>query len=481
MTRSWKQCEGEHISEAFPLHQYLGGKGNQAVFLTEYRESETHKAAIKIVLGDADSTDPQLHRWSLVANLSHPHLIRIFTMGRSQLGDESLIYLVMEYANENLSQVIPTRPLTAEEALEMLKPVVNALEYVHAQGFSHGHVTPANILAVNGRLGISSDNLCPIGEVSGSRTPDAYTPPEVEGLSPAGDVWSLGMTLVEALTQLLPARRLTGQHEPVVPETLLDPFLEIARRCLRSDPTSRWTVTDIAARLNLSEAAGQERKPEERRATSRKWVSAVAASLALALSTILIAPRLLNRQTNSPLISESPSVQHKQIRVQPRPERKPTMPQDAAPVSSRVGEAEPPAAKPKTSASDFAPGEVFHQVLPEVPSKARKTIQGKVKVSVRVHIDPSGGVTLAELDSPGPSKYFAQLALEAARRWKFAPAKATHRKVANEWILRFEFFRTNTKVVPCAELAGGLEEVNARILTHTRHLPHMNLSGSPHG
>jgi serine/threonine protein kinase len=260
MTRSWNQFEGQRISEAFPLHQYLGGDGNHAVFLTEYGESETQKAAIKIVLGDADRTDPQLHRWSLVANLSHPHLIRILTMGRSHLSDEPLIYLVMEYANENLSQVIPTRPLTAEEARELLKPVVSALAYVHAQGFWHGHVKPANILAVDGRLEISSDNLCRIGDIDGSKTPDAYTPPEIEGLSPAGDVWSLGMTLVEALTQRLPSRRLTGQFDPVVPETLLDPFLEIGRRCLRSDPTSRWTVTDIAARLEVLEAAGQERQ-----------------------------------------------------------------------------------------------------------------------------------------------------------------------------------------------------------------------------
>ena len=447
MTRSWKQCESQRISEAFPLHQYLGGEGNHAVFLTEYGESETQKAAIKIVLGDAERTDPQLQLWSLVANLSHPHLIRILTMGRSHLSDEPLIYLVMEYANENLSQVIPTRALTAEEAREMLKPVLSALAYVHGHGFLHGHVKPANILAVDGRLEISSDNLCRVWDTSGSRTPDAYTPPN-EGVSPAGDVWSLGMTLVEALTQRLPARRLTGQHEPVVPETLPDPFLEIARHCLRADPTSRWTVTDIAARLEVLDAGGQERKAEKTRATSRTWVSAVAAFLVLALLGIVIAPRLLNRQTNSPHSSDPLSIQPQQIRVQPRPEQKPTMPQDVAPVSSRVGEAEPPAPRPKTSASDFVPGEVFHQVLPEVPSKARKTIQGKVKVSVRVHIDPSGSVTLAELDSAGPSKYFAQLALEAARRWKFAPAKATDREVADEWILRFEFFRTDTKAVP---------------------------------
>jgi TonB family protein len=446
MTRSWQHYEGQRISETFPLHRYLGGDGNHAVFLTEHWEPVPRKAAIKIVLGDPETTDLQLHRWNSVANLSHPHLIRIFAMGHSHLGDEPLTYLLMEYANENLSEVIRTRPLTADEAREMLKPALSALAYLHGQGFSHGHLKPANIMAMDGQLEISIDDLCRIGDTNGSRTPDAYTPPEIEGTSPAGDVWSLGVILVEALTQGLPAR-LTGQREPVVPETLPDPFLEIARRCLRLDPTSRWTVTDIAAQLDVLDAAGQERRAEKTRATSRKWASAVAVSLALALSAIVIAARLLNRQTNSPRISEAPSIQPEQIRVQPRPERKPTMPQDAAPVSSRVGEAELPAAKPKTSASDFAPGEVYRRVMPEVPSKARKTIQGKVKVSVRVHIDRSGGVTLAELDSAGPSKYFAHLALEAARRWRFAPAKATDREVADEWILRFEFFRTKTKVV----------------------------------
>jgi TonB family protein len=196
------------------------------------------------------------------------------------------------------------------------------------------------------------------------------------------------------------------------------------------------------------ESAGQERGAEKTRATSRKWASVLAASLALALAAIAIVPRLLNRQTKSAHISEAPSIQPQQIRAQPRPEQKPTTSQDAAPVSSRVRNAEPPAPKAKTSSPDFVPGEVFHQVLPEVPSKARQTIRGKVKVSVRVHIDPSGSVTLAELDSAGPSKYFAQLALEAARRWKFVPAKATDREIADEWILRFEFFRTETKAVP---------------------------------
>jgi TonB family protein len=434
MTRFWQQFEGQRINETFPLHRYLGGEGDYAVFLTEHGEPAPQQAAIKIILGDPERSDAQLHRWNLVANLSHPNLIRIFTMGRSNLGDEPLIYLLMEYASENLSDVIATRPLTAEEAREMLKPALSALTYVHGHGFWHGRLKPANILAVDGQLKISSDNLCRIGDMSGSRTPDAYSPPEIEG-SPAGDVWSLGMTLVEALTRRLPARGLTGQHEAVVPETLPEPFLEIARRSLREDPARRWTVTDIAARLEALDGARQERRPEKTRALSRKWVSALAASLAVALSAILITPRLINRQMNSPHISEAPSIQPKQT------------PQAVAPPSSRVKEAEPSAPKARTSSPNFVPREVLHQVLPEVPSKARQTIRGKVKVGVRVQVDPSGAVTLAKLDSGGPSKYFAQLALEAARQWKFTPAKATDREVADEWILRFEFFRTDTKVV----------------------------------
>ncbi len=452
MIRSWKQCEGQRIREAFPLHQYLGGEGGHAVFLTEYGEPEPRKAAIKIVLGDLESTEAQLHRWSLTANLSHPHLIRIFAMGRSHLSDEPLIYLVMEYANENLSEVIRTRPLTADEAREMLKPALSALAYVRDHGFIHGHLKPANILAVDGGLKISSDNLCRIGDTSGSRTPDAYTPPEIGGISPAGDVWSLGMTLVEALTQRLPSRRETGQHEPIVPETLPEPFREIARHCLRLDPTSRWTLTDIATRLEAPDAEAQARRTEKTRTPSRKWVSALAISLVLAASAIVIGPRLLNHQTNVPRNSNAPSIQPEQTRIQPRSEQNPTTPHDAPPVSSRAPEAALPEPNAKTSSPNFVPAEVLQQVLPEVPSKARQTIQGKVKVSVRIHIDPSGSVTMAELESSGPSKYFAQLALQAARRWKFVPAKRNNSEVADEWILQFEFFRSNTKVVPVRSL-----------------------------
>ena len=94
------------------------------------------------------------------------------------------------------------------------------------------------------------------------------------------------------------------------------------------------------------------------------------------------------------------------------------------------------------------PGEVVRRVVPDVPQKARGTLQGTLRVRVRVRVDASGNVTAAKLDSHGPSKYFAGLAMEAAKRWKFDPPRSNSRVVSSEWTLRFEFRRTATRVLP---------------------------------
>jgi TonB family protein len=91
---------------------------------------------------------------------------------------------------------------------------------------------------------------------------------------------------------------------------------------------------------------------------------------------------------------------------------------------------------------------VLDQVLPDVSAKARATIHGKVRVSVKVHVDEAGGVSGAEFDSPGPSKFFADLALQAARKWAFTPPEVNGKSVPSEWHLRFVFTQTDTKVTP---------------------------------
>jgi len=83
--------------------------------------------------------------------------------------------------------------------------------------------------------------------------------------------------------------------------------------------------------------------------------------------------------------------------------------------------------------------------MPRVSPGARHTITGKIRVLVKVDVDAAGNVTQARLQSAGPSKYFARLALEAARGWKFRPVMANGRAVPSEWVVQFYFSRRGTK------------------------------------
>src|SRR5262249_54926959 len=114
MKTFWEQIEGQVI-DGFPLQRYLGGDENHAVFLTEYDGEEPRKAAIKLLKTNPESSESQLRRWRLASQLAHPNLARIYDRGAWQFEQVPLLYVVMEHADENLSQVIPERPLTVEE------------------------------------------------------------------------------------------------------------------------------------------------------------------------------------------------------------------------------------------------------------------------------------------------------------------------------------------------------------------------------
>lgn len=454
MNETWKQWTGQVVNGEFPLRQYLGGPHQRPVFLTELRGRGHQKAAIKLIPADPRNAELQLSRWRQVAKLSHPHLIRIFDMGRCQLGDRRLLYVVTEYAEEDLSQILPHRPLTPAEAGEMLKAVLEALAYLRIKGLVHGHVKPANIMALGDQVKLSSDGIFPMGQSGGGwDKPGGYDPPETASgsVSSAGDVWSLGMTLVEALTQCLPVWEKPGQAEPVLPATLPAPFLDLARNCLCRDPQRRWTVAQMRAWLQPTSSVPQpEKQAPSKRATAKPQVFArwqyiaPIAAVGLALAAIFAGPRL-NRRSQAQRAAEIASEQQ---RVQPKPEQSSRGEKKGSGVTAPSLTSFGSRAGAKTPKGEFVQGEVFKKVLPDVPQKARDTIRGTVRVSVRIAVNPLGSVVDATLHSPGPSKYFANLALQASRRWEFWAPKVDGQHVSSEWILRFEFTQTATKAFP---------------------------------
>ncbi len=82
--------------------------------------------------------------------------------------------------------------------------------------------------------------------------------------------------------------------------------------------------------------------------------------------------------------------------------------------------------------------EPVNQIVPEPPPSALQTIQGTVRVSIRVTVDTQGKVVAVTPVDAGPSRYFERLSMEASRKWTFAPADTQEQRKA---LLRFAFTR----------------------------------------
>ena len=452
MTETWEQWVGQSVNGKFRLRRYLGGSEHSAVFLTDYDDREPQSAAIKLIAENAPDAERQLDSWRLAATvLSHPHLIQLFQAGRCKIGDVKLVYVVMERADEDLSQIIPQRALSETETTEMLKPALDVLAYIHAKGSVHGRIKPSNIMACGDQLKLSSDGLRRTGDPIIGR--GRYGPPEAVA-SPAGDVWSLAMTMVEALTQHVPTWDRNAPGNAVVPDTLPAPLLDIARHCLRRDPNERWTIADIASRVDPAAAMPppprqQPLEPVASPASPRYPIPAVLVLLLMVAAVVGL--KVLNREPKTQ--AESAAIEKSAPTTLPEPRHAenigvPEKEQAASNEQKNLGDV-PAAAAPipiQPTASEKAPvaapsgQDVIHRVIPDASQSALDTIRGTVRVSIRAHVDPSGDVSEVAIDSPGPSRYFARLAQQAAQQWKFSPNRTT-----SDWILRFEFTTTGAK------------------------------------
>src|SRR5438445_6699 len=118
----------------------------------EYKAQNLPNAALKLVPANPALTEARLSHWTTAAALSHPHLIRLLEAGRCQLGGLQFLFVVMEYAEQTLSQILPQRALTPDEVREMLLPTLDALAFLHRMSLGQGQLKPANILVVNDQL-----------------------------------------------------------------------------------------------------------------------------------------------------------------------------------------------------------------------------------------------------------------------------------------------------------------------------------------
>jgi TonB family protein len=505
---------GHLVGGKFPLLEWLGGSEQSSVYLTEFDEDGTKQAVINLIASDAVNAEARFAGWSVMMGLSHPHLMRVIAYGQCEIDGIQQLYVVTEHADEVLSEIIPQRRLTPQETKEMLGTVLDALSDLHERGFVHGHIKPRNIMAVGDDLKLSADNICVEGELASEyRARTVYDAPEAatDPMSPAMDVWSLGMTLVEVLTQHLPLWQRAIDGEPVVPEGMLEPFAEIARECMRIDAERRCTLRDIRTRIDstrslletITETPGKkvvaetpkkkraadlpERTPEEAPQPSERVFGrgfGVAGMIGAALLACALAAVITTRthEKHGPRPAQSIPAAHTAPAAQPGaaqpakaseasapaqparpaaaeaqavPKPVPVQAQQPAPTPQKAGSGQTAAVPPQIapalkaiSGGATEKGGVRVHVLPDVLTSARATIQGTLKVSVQVTVNANGAVTDATFDSQGPSKYFSKVALAAARQWKFKPAQVDGNAVASTWDLQFQFTQTGTEVTP---------------------------------
>ena len=445
MADDWTKWESLTVNGTFPLLRFLGKSDHSVVFLTAAPGSAS--AAIKLIPADPLQTEAQLSYWRAVAALSHPHLIRLFDLGQCQLGGYPFLFVVMEFAEQTLAQILPHRALTTDEARDMLLPTLDALAYLHRNNLVHRQLKPANFLVVNDQLKLASDTISPAGESGlGIANGSVYDPPEANNgsNSAAGDIWGLGVVITEALTQSPPTWPDERSETASLPATLPPAFVGIVRRCLSRNPDNRPTISDLewqfkpvpqtkpishaapvsAPQPVVPDAADRDTATQETLERHR-FLPAVALAV-IVLVAIWATLHLFKSHPHS----QQPGATAAAIASQPAAAPAPAS-QDP---STAVGE-HPAPAVPEL------PPSVLHEEIPNVSRSARESIHGHIKVTVRVTVNRSGEVVDEDVKDPGSRRYFARSATEAARKWTFAPADD---QSSREWLLQFEFTRDGT-------------------------------------
>lgn len=431
MAEDWMQeWERRIVNGMYPLRRFLGRSGHSVVFLTECEAQGVGPAAIKILPANPVLAEAQLAHWSMVATLSHPHLIRLIDAGRCQLGGHDFLFVVMERAEQNLAQILPHRPLTTDEVRDLLPPTLDALAYLHGRNLVHGGLKPPNFLVVDDQLKLASDAIRPPGERTASTAKRSlYDPPEGKHgrASTVADLWALGITLVEALAQTPPSWSREGFESVSLPPSLAPEFVPMVQRCLSRDPAQRPTITELRAQFNEpppepvpsptppTGAASHLESPK-----TRFVLPAIGAGI-IALCALWAAVHRLHRGADVAQSGSTPS---------------------ASAVSPTTSPPAPAIQKPPAaSIASPLPAMVLHQELPAVSRSARASIRGIIKIVVRVIVDRSGTVVAASLDHHATSRYFARAALEAAKKWKFAEVQDP---ATRTWLLHFDFTGAGT-------------------------------------
>ena len=195
--------------------------------------------------------------------LNHPSIVTVHDIGQDD--PSGMSFIAMEYVEgQNLKEMLAQgRPLSFEQAADIIAQVAEGLDFAHAKGIVHRDVKPANIILLDGNRAKITDfgiakitsgvaNLTTTGQFLG--TPNYMAPEQIKGTPVDGrsDIFSLGICLYECLTHRKPfgGDSLTSisykiVHEPFPPLHEINPTIPegygvVVSQCLEKDPAKRY-------------------------------------------------------------------------------------------------------------------------------------------------------------------------------------------------------------------------------------------------
>ncbi|WP_163163097.1 serine/threonine-protein kinase [Arthrobacter sp. Alg241-R88] len=217
-------------ASGYTVRRLLGRGGSSSVWLVR-EERSGREFALKYFRPPArrssrgaEMTEEGIRREiRIVSVLDHPHLIKAYDTV-ALAGAEGPAALIMEYApGGSLAGLIGAGgKLSVGETVTVLTPIAQALAYLHGKGFTHGDVSPGNVLfTAHGKPMLSDVGIARMlgdpGSAAGAGTPGFLDPAPVDavraGLQPERDVYSVAALGWFCLTGLPPQR--TADRPPL--------------------------------------------------------------------------------------------------------------------------------------------------------------------------------------------------------------------------------------------------------------------------